>query len=143
VQVLQTQEKHKKKKLNQDAITKWRKSARQKGEEFPVELLESDSKSPKKNQGVSENPRKRKADDQKGRTFSKKQMKDEKYGFGGRKKGSKKNDAESMREGNFSIKKNKVLDKDLKKFKNKHKGFNKPASRKPNRPGKRARQNKK
>ena len=41
-------------------------------------------------------------------------MKDQKFGFGGKKKNLKSNTAESFAEGNFSTNKNRRLDKDLK-----------------------------
>jgi len=107
VQVAQNQEKQKKKKSDMTAVTKWRKS-REKGsapEEFPVELLEEESKVVSK---------KRKATSQ-SRGTTNKQIKDKKYGFGGRKRGAKGNTAETASDMSaFNIGKNKKVDRDLK-----------------------------
>jgi len=135
---LQIQEKQKKKKSSQDAISKWRK-ARESGEEFPVSLLEDESPKEKKKQET--NPKKRKLEEQNGRKFSKRQMKDNIYGFGGKKKGSKSNTSESFANtGHFSIKKDKKLDKDMKTKLQKSKGI-KPKKKKIIRPGKKKKAN--
>lgn len=94
VQRKRTEEKQQSKKVQLDAVKKWRQDRKQSGggdaggagEDFDVGILdEAENKVSKK----------RKADSPAPHQSRKRQAKDQKFGFGGKKRGSKRNTAES------------------------------------------------
>jgi rRNA-processing protein EBP2 len=94
VQRKRTEEKQQSKKVQLDAVKKWRQDRKQSGggdaggagEDFDVGILdEAENKVSKK----------RKADSPAPNQSRKRQAKDQKFGFGGKKRGSKRNTAES------------------------------------------------
>ncbi|EFA81184.1 hypothetical protein PPL_06021 [Heterostelium album PN500] len=101
VQVQKQQERQKEKSSQLEAVKKWRKN-REKGnvsEDFSIDLIDEEAK--KGNNGGN-NKRKRDLP-----TKGKKRLaKDEKYGFGGKKKFAKSNTRESTDAGSFSVKRN-------------------------------------
>jgi rRNA-processing protein EBP2 len=104
VQRERVQQKEKKKKEELDAIKKWRKE-RERGQgssELPIDF-DDETGGKKKERSSSKTPnfnKKRKADDEganpkKKKNLTKREFKDEKYGFGGKKRGAKRNDSKS------------------------------------------------
>jgi len=117
-------------KANQEAVKLWRKARKKSGEsgvddEFPLEVLDSENPATKMKETLSKTNAKATT-----KKSWKRIAKDKKYGYGGKKRGLKRNDAESSADlSSFSVAKNKRFDKSW-------------GIKTPKRPGKRARQQK-
>lgn len=112
VQTQKLQERAKQRKSDMDVIKKWRKERSQnknnRDDEFPVELLANPGKKgATQNNGANKketNSKKRKRNQ-----MTKREKKDAKYGFGGKKSGKKRNTAESAADmSGYSVARNKA-----------------------------------
>jgi len=103
VQIEKQQEKIKNKKDNLESIKKWREKKKQDGgaDDFDIALEEEDPKVKRNNLSKNKDPLKRKVS-------HKRELKNKKYGFGGPKKRTKNNTAESAADDSgFSARANK------------------------------------